>query len=279
MHTRDQIPWRLLASPPAGGASHMALDQTLLEAACEEDFVPTLRFYRWSPPALSIGRFQPIDDVDLDSCAAEGIEVTRRPTGGKSILHLDDFTYSIVMPRGFPLPDGVVEAYRLISEGILLALERLGLDAVIRPGGGEDYRRTGGACFAASTQADLECGGRKLCGSAQVRRGGALLQHGSILLKDQSGLLFRLLRFTGEEERDRHLDAYRRRCMSLDETAREYGWQHVADCFIEGFREYFGVEIAGGELSPRERARWNDLSRAYSSKRWLRNAESLALPR
>lgn len=114
----------------------MALDQTLLEAACEEDFVPTLRFYRWSPPALSIGRFQPIDDVDLDSCAAEGIEVTRRPTGGKSILHLDDFTYSIVMPRGFPLPDGVVEAYRLISEGILLALERLGLDAVIRPGGG-----------------------------------------------------------------------------------------------------------------------------------------------
>ena len=99
----------------------MALDQAVLEAALRRGFLPTLRFYRWSPPALSIGRFQPLEDIDVEACDARGIEVTRRPTGGKSILHLDDFTYSVVFPPGSNLPENVVEAYRLICGGILRA--------------------------------------------------------------------------------------------------------------------------------------------------------------
>lgn len=255
----------------------MALDQTLLEAACGADFVPTLRFYRWSPPALSIGRFQRLEDIDMYSCACEGIDVVRRPTGGRSILHLDDFTYSLTIPRGFPLPDGVVESYRLICGGILLALERLGLDAAVQPGEG-DYRAAGGACFAASTQADLEYGGYKLCGSAQVRRGGALLQHGSILLKDRSRLLFRLLRFADEEEREIRLEKYRRRCVALEATGRSFRWSQLADSFALGFGEYFEVEITEGRLSPLESRRWNVLTRAYSSEQWLKNADVQALP-
>ena len=135
--------WRLVLTDPACGAENMALDQTLLENASQGGFRPTLRFYRWWPAAVSIGRFQPLEDVDVAAAAAEHIDVVRRPTGGKSILHLDDFTYSTVMPRSFPLPEGVVEAYRLICGGILRAFKDLGLDTVLQPRESGDYRQAG----------------------------------------------------------------------------------------------------------------------------------------
>ena len=257
----------------------MALDQTLLESAAAGDFPPTLRFYRWSPPALSIGRFQPLSDVDLDSCAARGIEVVRRPTGGKSILHLDDFTYSIVTGPDFPLPGGVVEDYRMICRGILLALKHLGLEAAIQPREGEAYRLAGGACFAAITQADLELSGRKLCGSAQVRRRGALLQHGSILMEDRSELLFALLRFAGEEERKNGLEDFRKRCIALNHTGWSYTWPQVADAFARGFQENFDALIEEGPLTDTEKRRWAVLTGAYGSVQWLENAALEALPR
>ena len=278
MNDTSPAAWRLIPSQPASGASHMALDQALLEAASGGSFHPSLRFYRWSPPALSLGRFQPLGEVDLEACAAEGIEVVRRPSGGKSILHLDDFTYSIVIPRGFSLPDSVVEAYRLICRGILCALEHLGLTAAIRSSGGDDYRLAGGACFAATTQADLEFAGRKLCGSAQVRRKGALLQHGSILLEDRSELLFRLLRFGDEERREWGLEGYRRRCVALNETGLRYSWEEVEASFMQGFQESFGVEIEERCLTTWEEKRWSVLNSVYSSSQWLENAISDALP-
>jgi lipoate-protein ligase A len=270
--------WRLIHTEPASGASNMALDQALLEAACGDRFASTLRFYRWSPPALSIGRFQPLSEIDLDACAAANVEVVRRPTGGKSILHLDDFTYSIVLARGFPLPDNVVDTYRLISRGILRALRNLGLEAVLQSRENEDYRAAGGACFAAATQADLACTGRKLCGSAQVRRGGAVLQHGSIMLEDHSDLLFDLLRCGGEEARALGMEQYRLRCIALNQTGRHYSWDDLAASFVQGFHEAFGVDITRGGLCERENARWQSLTRIYTSPRWLENAGLACLP-
>lgn len=270
--------WRLIRTEPASGASNMALDQALLEAASGDLFPVTLRFYRWEPPALSIGRFQPLSDVDLDACATEHIEVVRRPTGGKSILHLDDFTYSIVVPPSFPLPESVVEAYRLISGGILRALQHLGLSAALQSRAHEDYRAAGGACFAAATQADLEYEGRKLCGSAQVRRGGAILQHGSIMLGDHSDLLFRLLRYDSEAEMNFQREHYRIRCIALSQTGIPRSWTDIANAFISGFRETFAADISQGGLSAGERRRWHILTGAYTSSLWLDNAYSHAFP-
>ncbi len=255
----------------------MALDQALLESAGADGFLPTLRFCRWSPPAVSIGRFQSLDDIDLAACAAAGVEVVRRPTGGKSILHLDDFTYSLVMPHDFPLPQGVVEAYRLICGAIVRALAHLGIEASIMPGGG-NRREAGGACFAVSTQADLEHDGRKLCGSAQVRRGGALLQHGSILLEDRSRLLHELLRYSCESERREALRLYRERCMALNASGHRATWQELAESFLLGFEEAFQAALREGALTARERERGDALGVAYASRRWLHNADARALP-
>lgn len=261
--------WRLLPSQPADGYSHMALDQALLESALSGDFAPTLRFLKWSPPALSIGRFQDIRDIELEACADENIDVVRRPTGGKCILHMDDFTYSLVLPPGYDLPQNIVEAYTVICEGILAAVKRLGLQAVIQSRESGDYSQAKGACFAASTQADLEYKGRKICGSAQMRRRGAVLQHGSILLRDRSQLLYRLLRFDSEEQRRESLEKYRRRCVPLSAVACEVTWREMAQSFVAGFSECFEVHVEKGELSPGEEAIWHRLREVYGSRDWL----------
>jgi lipoate-protein ligase A len=257
----------------------MALDQALLESASRGGFRATVRFYRWSPPTLSLGRFQPVEDIDLGACAAGGIGVVRRPTGGKGILHLDDFTYSIIFPPGSGMPDSVVDAYNVICGGILRALGFLGVDAAVLGHKGDDYRSAGGACFAATTRADLEYAGRKLCGSAQVRRRGALLQHGSILLEDHSELLHGLLRFADAETRERNLRDFRSRCISLRETGCRCSWAEVEDAFRRGFADAFQAGLEEEGLSTAERVRWDDLTEAYLSRQWLYNPESLAYPR
>ncbi len=255
----------------------MALDQALLEAAMDRGFPPTLRFMKWDPPAISLGRFQEIHDIDLEACRERGIEAVRRPTGGKSILHLGDFTYSIVLPSRMDLPPGVVLAYSYVSKGIIAALRLLGLETEIyqSAGGG---RGGLGACFASSTQADLRYRGRKICGSAQLRKGGALLQHGSLLLEDRSELLFSLLRFEDEEERREGLNSYRRSCITLAEAGIPAAWEEVASCFVRGFSRAFQVRIEEGELTDAERRRWKSLAVAYRSREWLHNRRARSLP-
>lgn len=256
----------------------MALDQALLEAASKPGFPPTLRFFRWSPPALSLGRFQDLNDIDMEACRREGVDVVRRPTGGRTILHLDDFTYSLVLPRDYPFPAKVVEAYIFICRGIVAAMHRLGLEVSFHVGGNAGHRDAGSACFASTTQADLRYGERKICGSAQVRRGGALLQHGSILLADHSDLLFRLLAFSSEGEREKALRSYRRSCTTLEETERVPAWDELATAFVGGFEEVFGVRLVEGGLTPEEEERRRRLVPAYRSPEWTANIKALAFP-
>jgi lipoate-protein ligase A len=269
--------WRLLPTLKDSGSSQMALDQALLEEAVLEEFKPTMRFQRWSPPALSIGRFQDISDIELDTCAESGIEVVRRPTGGKCILHLGDFTYSLVFPAHL-LPGNIVDAYSEICAGIVGALKRLGLEVSIQYRNKGDYKGCGGACFAVGTEADLGYGGRKVCGSSQVRKNGAILQHGSILMKDHSDFFFGFLRYGDEQERKRSLNIYKKNCIHLNDTGRDYSWHDLAESFPLGFEETFGVNLEEGRLSVSEEARWRYLAKAYASPLWLQNAVFKGFP-
>ena len=166
----------------------MAADEALL-AEVAGGAPPALRLYRWSPPALSLGRFQPDDDVDAAACTRLGVEVVRRPTGGMGLLHGADLTYAVVMPRPAGAEGGVDAVYGLLAGALIDGLARLGVVAAIARHDGP----AGPVCFAGQQGADLRVGDRKLCGSAQVRRGGAVLQHGSILLErlpfDETDLL------------------------------------------------------------------------------------------
>src|SRR5439155_18887308 len=177
--------WRLLLDKPSSGAWNMAVDEVLLDGVAAGTAPPTLRFYEWTPPCLSLGYFQPFDVVDLDGCRALGVDVVRRPTGGRAILHDRELTYSIVLPAAVLGQDGgVLPSYYRLSLALQDGLRRLGVPATLAPASAAPSTAVHGpACFDRPSAHEILLNRRKLVGSAQVRRGGAILQHRSILVE------------------------------------------------------------------------------------------------
>ena len=174
---------RVLVDAAASGAWNMAVDEALLDDA---DGGWTLRLYRWSRPTISLGYAQPYErGVDAHAARRLGITVVRRPTGGRAVLHADELTYALSGPvdRG-PLSGGVSQSYRSFAAGLQAGLRKLGADVLIASSGAAPRPTGKGACFAARTRYELLAAGRKVVGSAQRRRDGRLLQHGSLLLGD-----------------------------------------------------------------------------------------------
>jgi lipoyl(octanoyl) transferase len=192
--------WRLLLHPPAPGSWNMAVDEALLEGATASSSPPTLRLYRWDPPAVSLGRYQKESDgIHLSVCQRRGWDVVRRPTGGRAVLHDAEITYSLSLREELVAHAGVLTSYALFAGAFHEALFALFPALAVRPGA-ESPRATHGnpSCFAAGTAADGLAAGRKLVGSAQVRRGGAILQHGSLLLRLDRGALAELFDDPGD---------------------------------------------------------------------------------
>lgn len=179
----------------------MAVDAALLAWAVRtHPQRPVLRLYSWTGPALSLGVHQRVNDELVARCAERGVDVVRRPTGGTAVLHGDDLTYSVVAPsRG----RGVLEAYSWVAEGLIAGLALLGIPAEVGGGNGPEGMPAldaRSACFATTAGADLKVGGSKICGSAQVRRSGWFLQHGSIPMGDNRPMTADLLRHPGRND-------------------------------------------------------------------------------
>lgn len=172
--------WRLICDGADDGDRNMAIDRAMLDAHEAGLVPPTLRLYRWSRPTVSLGRFQNTGDVDMSFCAAEGIDMCRRPTGGRGVLHDDEITYSIVAGVRDGVPRGVSASYRMLCAALVEAYRELGVAADLtgRPRG----ERAAGACYLHATHADLSFGVAKLSGSAQVWSGTSCLQHGSFVI-------------------------------------------------------------------------------------------------
>jgi lipoate-protein ligase A len=176
--------WRLVVDDqPRSGAANMAIDQAVAEACAGGESLPTLRFYQWKPPAVSLGRHQPHAEIDHAAVAAAGYEIVRRPTGGRAILHTDEFTYSVAAAQTEArLAGGVMDAYLNISNALLAGLARLGVFAQKAPAAVRAGSDVSAACFEVPSAYEITVGGRKLMGSAQSRRAGYVLQHGSLPL-------------------------------------------------------------------------------------------------
>jgi lipoate-protein ligase A len=175
---------------PRPGWANMAIDQTLLDRA-ELLGESWLRLYAWEPHCLSFGRHEPATRrYDAERIAALGIDTVRRPTGGRAVWHGDELTYAVAAPG--PRFGSLQEAYLEIHDMIGQALGELGIDAVLA-----SSRRSepldAGACFSQPAGGEVLVGGRKVVGSAQLRRGGALLQHGSILFADRQRIVRELM--------------------------------------------------------------------------------------
>jgi len=168
------------------GIFNMALDHylfSLCESGSDRAF---LRFYTWKPPALSLGFHEPERIIDAAAAREDGIDVVRRPTGGRAVLHRDDLTYTVVLPLSAlpgcsaPGSAGVTQVYRRLSECIVEGLRPISEELSIDRGrvrGGMDGARP---CFASTSRYEITCRGRKVVGSAQRVGRRSLLQHGSI---------------------------------------------------------------------------------------------------
>ena len=240
--------WRLIIDGPGDGAWNMAVDRAVLDAREANEAPATLRLYRWRSPTVSLGRFQDASDADLALCAERGVEVCRRPTGGRGVLHDDELTYAVVAGVADGLPQGVSASYRVLCGALVAAYRHLGVPAELtpRPRGTPGY----GACYLHATGADVSLGIAKLSGSAQVWHHDACLQHGSFVLSRDTELEAAIFRLGDEGRR-----ALSRGTRTLGDAL---GYRPPDDVLMQavvrGFADVLGVSFEQGGLSVAERA-------------------------
>lgn len=259
--------WRLIYDCPTPGVHNMAIDEALLTCCSGQ---PVLRLYAWEPFCLSLGYGQRSADVDLERLAARGWDIVRRPSGGRAILHGDELTYSVILPAGHPLTaGGVIPSYRRLSRALLAGLNRMGVapESNTRAGRAE----SGPVCFEMPSHYEITAAGRKLVGSAQLRREVGVLQHGSLPLCGDIGRICDVLRYPDEMARQVAQQLVRAHATTLQAVlgGAECRWEAAAEAIAEGFAEAFAVEFERSDLSQSERQEAVRLAReVYSSSAW-----------
>lgn len=260
---------RLIFSPPQDGITNMATDQAIMEAAGDGRVLPTLRLYRWQPACLSLGYAQSVTDVDEQRLQSKGWMLVRRPTGGRAILHTDELTYSISLPQDNPLVEGdIVTSYRRLTEGLKRGLEMLGLES-------DSKRQSSGSqgsavCFETPSHYELTVDGKKLVGSAQVRRQKAVLQHGSLPLYGDITRICDALTYPDEITRFEAKEKVGKRAITLEKAlGKSVTWESAAEAIIEGFMNTFDIEFEEDFLTPDESLRLEQLRfEVYSQTSW-----------
>jgi lipoate-protein ligase A len=268
--------WRVVNSGINPAAENMAVDEAILRAHAGGEAPPTIRFYGWQPAAMSIGYFQKAaDEVNLDQCRTAGIDVVRRLTGGRAVLHDAELTYSVVVRADYPLiPATITASYRYFSAGLLAGLNKLGIEAqmsIPRAAYGQTrHKPDSAACFDAPSHYEITAQGRKLAGSAQVRKDGVILQHGSILLTFNPVQVAALLNLPSLEMQNSVAAILAKRAVSVKEIlGREITWESACQAMIASFGAALGVELEPGRLSDREQAMAAELvTTKYSCDSW-----------
>jgi len=174
--------WRLIDSGPCDAYYNMALDEAIATEVRRGAAPPTLRFYGWARPSVTLGCFQKTSDIDMEYCKEHNIPIVRRPTGGRAILHGDELTYSFsARTDQGPFSRGLLDSYRRISHAFEMALKKIGVTA-----GPKKEREKGRVlgrsplCFQSSSYGEILTEDKKLVGSAQKRWNNGLLQQGSV---------------------------------------------------------------------------------------------------
>ncbi|KAA3647081.1 MAG: lipoate--protein ligase family protein [Chloroflexi bacterium] len=270
--------WRLLKTKAAPGPWNMAVDEAILEAVSGQNSLPTLRFYSWEPACLSLGYAQALDEVDQEALAQNGWDVVRRPTGGRAILHTDELTYSVIgLPDDPRLEGGVLESYQRLSKALLLGLQRLSLPAQINEKKKkEEQSEVEPICFEVPSNYEITVDGKKLIGSAQARKKGGVLQHGTVPLYGDLTRITQALRFDNEEKRERVGQRLLSRATTVEEVVkRVVSWEEAAGAFGAAFEEELSFEWEQGELSASERERAEELVETkYGAEEWTARVSS-----
>jgi lipoyl(octanoyl) transferase len=247
--------WRFLPFARSDASYNMAVDVAILDSHLKGAAPATLRLYEFSPPAVSLGYAQKISKASLQRLHEQGYDVVRRPTGGRAVLHQNDLTYSFIAPVRSTtfsgdqpaLSQSVVTAHKEICQALIYTFAQFGIELEL----GRSQSNYHGLedCFEATTTADLHFQGRKVVGSAQLRRRSALLQHGSIVLKASPLILSELL---NEPKQECARPETKRPGALFEIAGRDITASEFNQAFKSGFGQAFGVSFYDGCLSESE---------------------------
>lgn len=241
---------RVFSHGSGDGAENMASDEALLNSVAENPSAAVVRTYSWPIPTLSLGYFQPIACAESDPRWRD-VPIVRRPTGGGALWHDREVTYAVVIPASHPLARRSADLYWAIHAGLAGLLVDAGVPARRRGAGGGQRDGKPFLCFADRNAEDVVAGGVKLIGSAQRRRAGAVLQHGSVLLA-RSSLTPELLGVS-------------------DIVSVETEPMSWARRISESIPQALGLAALPGEISPEERANASRLGKeVYRDPAWTR---------
>jgi len=242
--------WRLVPFATGNGALNMAIDKAVVESVSFNESSPTMRFYGWDPPCVTIGCFQSAaDEVDLDVCKRLGVDVVRRRTGGGAVFHdaMGEITYSVICPERMVGPD-ILASYRLVCGWIVDALRTFGIEAEHRPIN------------------DVHVNGKKVSGNAQTRRSGVFAMHGTVLYKVDRARMFGVLRVGKEKVSDKEVKDVGQGVIGVSELTN-VGLDDLQEAMVLSFlkeKQWFP-----GELSNDELARADSLvASRYAKEQW-----------
>jgi lipoate-protein ligase A len=263
--------WRLLVTEATDGATNMAIDEALWLSRQRGEGPPTIRFFAWDPPTVSLGYGQALDDhVDVAACRAFGVGFVRRPTGGSAIYHDGperELTYTVVATNDdLGVTTDLLEAYRWIARALARGLRALGAPVEII-GIPRGKGQAPAFCFARTGRYEIEVDGRKLVGSAQRRRGRCFLQHGSVLLGADAPRLRALFPTTTDPMAS----------LTTLEAAlgRRPTFEEVARALEAAFETEHGLVLRPGGLSSHEQTLVARLiTDKYTNDAWLAEAAS-----
>ena len=259
------LTWRLINTGQNSAAMNMAIDEAMLLTQ-KASFQPTLRFYDWLRPAFTFGYFQRLsEEVDVGACDAHGIELVRRMTGGGTVIHGWDVTYTVIVPHGSgTFPQDISAAYRAISDCLISGLQRLGIDVahqVEKP----TMDDAPNICLTNPAQYDTLLNEKKIAGVSQRRNRTGVMYQGYIALdlprSDILALASRQVSF-------HQVAAGRSTAINQSRSSPIYRNQ-LEDAVAVGFEETLDVRFIGTELLPQEMETAQSLAQSkYGSAEW-----------
>jgi lipoate-protein ligase A len=254
----------ILDSTPLRGSWNMAVDDYLFQSLTDVP-VTYLRFYSWKNPTVSLGYSQKNREVvNEDYCQEHGIDIVRRITGGKLVLHSKEVTYCICSSDKELFTTTISESYKRISEALISGLKAMGMAPLLAETSNPDYIRGNLPCFSYPAKNEIEVAGKKIIGSAQKRVGDKFLQHGSIPLKEDDEKLERVSCLAKGREKIRMIPV-------SSVLGRDVYFDSVVSYLASGFSEYFGIKLKPKTLTKKEKTAVGEIEKSrYLNPEWLK---------
>ena len=262
MHT-----WRLLEVKADNAFMNMAIDEAILTAHASKQVPNTLRLYQWSPSAVSIGKFQnPQNEVNLANCQKLGVSVVRRVSGGGTVYHDEqgELTFCVTTSTQDLGVRDIASAYLKVYDGIKDALRLLGVSADFSEGDEKNCP-------------NLTVNNKKISGSAQTRKSGTVMQHGTLLLDVDLEKMFSLIRVPWAKSLEEILSIARKRITSVkNEVGHAVSAATATNAILVGFRNALRIELDPGELTAFEKKTAERLYKdKYSTGDWNLDGKSI----